>query len=219
MHAWSDESHPSSVSAPRPHRHSRHASRVALLVAATRTLHEHNAAKAQKEARSLRLHVAQALDIPASTVEAQFGDDQSLLTASIAWLTRVHLRRQRTLADLLATGDFSRWTHAALLQSRTSGPVFGCEIGWLARHPDILGVDRNLLEYAYRSWQWQLTTALDRLQRRGLVSLETDLQRLGATVVSLLQGAYMTACRTSDLVPIEATFEAAAHLITGPSAW
>lgn len=188
--------------------------RVALLARAGWALHEQSRASDQRQAGWLRRDVAKALELPDAEVQAEFADDQSLLTATITWLVDVHLRRQRTLSDVLATGDLPRWGRAALLQGGTPGPVFGCEIGWLARNPDIVGVDRDLLDRAYCAWQWQLTLALRRLQGRGLVSLDADLQRLAATVLSLLQGAYMTACRTHDLTPIEATCDAAALLIT-----
>lgn len=196
----------------------RHRLRDALLVAASRALHEHDGVRDPAATGWLRCRVAQMLDLPAATVEAEFTDDESLLTATIAWLTRVHVRRQRRLADLLATGDFSRWARAAVVQSRTPGPVFGCEIGRLAWQPDLAGVDRDLLDNAFCAWEWQLATALRGLQSRGLVHPDADLQCLATTMLSLLQGAYLTACRTRDLSAIEATFDAAARLVTGPPA-
>ena len=219
MHARCFHSPSDIASTPRPQLGSGRAERVVLLAAASQALHEHDGVRDQREAGWLRRHVAQALDLPSTAIEAEFTDDQSLLTATIAWLTRVHLRRQSTLADLLAAGDFRRWAHAALVQSRTPGPVFGCEIGWLAQQPNIAEVDRDMLDNAYCTWQWQLATALRGLQSRGLISLDTDLQRLATTMLSLLQGAYMTACRTRDLTAIESTFDAAARLVTEPPTW
>ena len=218
MHAWCNQGQRDAASTIRPQLISGRAWRAALLAAASRALHGQDGACDRGEVGWLRHHVAEALDVPAAAVETEFADDQSLLTATIGWLARVHLRRQRTLADLLATGDFARWARGALVQSRTSGPVFGCELGWLARQPDIVGADRELLDSTYCAWQCQLTTALRSLQSRGLVSPDSDLQRLATTTLSLLQGAYMTACRTRDLSAMEATFDAAARLITEPTA-
>jgi hypothetical protein len=187
-----------------------------LLGAARRALHGRVGVCDQTEVRSLRRSVAEALDLPDAVIETEFADDQSLLTATIGWLVRVHLRRQRTLADLLAAGDLARWARAALVQTRNPGPVFGCELGWLSRQPDIVGVDRDLLDRAYCTWQAQVAAALRVLQARGLISVDSDVNRLATTMLSLMQGAYMTACRTHDLSAIEATFAAAARLITQP---
>jgi hypothetical protein len=155
----------------------------------------------------------------ATSVESEFADDRSLLGTTIGCVVEAHLRRERALADLLATGDFQRWARTALLQSRTPGPIFGCEIGCLTRQPDVVGADRDLLDRAYCEWQGQLATALQRLQRRGLLGGDADVPRLATTMLSLIEGAYLTACRTRDLTAIEATFAAAARLVTHPPAW
>ena len=39
------------------------------------------------------------------------------------------------------------------------------------------------------------------------------------TLLSVLQGAYMTACRTGDLGVIAATFDAAARTVINPPTW
>jgi hypothetical protein len=190
-----------------------------MLSAASHALHERAALCRRGEAGSLQRDVAAKLELPAAMVEAEFADDHALTTATIAWLSRVHLRRQRTLAGLLATADFPRWTRAALAQCRSPGPLFGCELGRLAQQPDIAGAGRDLLDNVYCIWQGQLATALRTLQSRGLLDLEADVQRLSTTVLSLLQGAYLTACRTGELTAIEASFDAAARLLTDPPDW
>lgn len=193
--------------------------RDAVLAAASRVLHDHDGTNGRAGIGCLRARVSQALDMPAASIDVEFEDDQALLAATIGWLSRIHLRRQQVLADLLTAGDFQRWTHAALVQSRTPGSVFGCELGWLAGQAFVAGQSRTLLDNTYCAWQWQLATALHGLERRGVISPGTDVQRLGATLLSLLQGAYMTACRTRDLGVIAATFDAAARTVINPPNW
>lgn len=219
MHAWRYRTDPAVSGARGGQLSPGRAGRVAMLSAASHALHEREGFRCRGEGSWLRRDVAAKLDLPAAAVEAEFADDHALTTATIAWLSRVHLRRQRTLAGLLATADFRRWTRAALVQCRTPGPLFGCELGWLAQQPDIAGVERDLLDNVYCIWQGQLATALRALQARGLLDLEADVQRLSAAVLSLLQGAYLTACRIRDFTPIEASFDAAARLVTNPPAW
>jgi hypothetical protein len=180
------------------------------MAAASSVLHNQQ----YQDVKSLRGRVGELLELGWRVVEHEFADDQELLVATTSWLTRAHLRRQATLARLLARGDFVRWSRAALLQSRTSGVIFGCEIARISAGDGINGRAHELLTDCYRAWQVQMVSALEGLQGLAVVDPDADLDRLATAMLGLLQGGYMTACDAQSLLPLEAAMDAAARLAT-----
>lgn len=181
-----------------------------MVTAASSVLHNQE----YQDVKCLRGCVSELLELDRPVIEHEFADDQELLVATVAWLTRAHLRRQATLTRLLAQGDFVRWGRAALMQSRTPGVIFGCEIARISVGDGINGRAQELLNDCYRTWQLHIVRALEGLQGLAVVDADADLDRLAIAMLGLLQGGYMTACDAQSLLPLEAAMDAAARLAT-----
>lgn len=181
-----------------------------MVAAASAVLHNQQ----YQDVKCLRGWVGELLEVDRPVIDNEFTDDQELLVATITWLTQTHLRRQATLARLLARGDFVRWGRTALLQSRTPGMIFGCEIARISLGDGINGRAQELLSDCYRTWQFHIIYALEGLQRLAVVDADADLDRLAIAMLGLLQGGYMTACDAQSLLPLEAAMDAAARLAT-----
>jgi hypothetical protein len=209
MHAWREGSRTSGGRASAWLRSGR-GRRWAMVAAASSVLHN----QAYQDLECLRGCVGELLELDRPVIDHEFANDQELLVATITWLTRAHLRRQATLARLLARGDFIRWGRAALLQSRTPGVIFGCEIARISTGDGINGRAQELLNDCYRTWQSQIVCALEGLRGLAVVDTDADLDRLATAMLGLLQGGYMTACDAQSLLPLEAAMDAAARLAT-----
>jgi hypothetical protein len=181
-----------------------------MVAAASSVLHDQE----YRDAKCLRGRVGELIELDRLVIDHEFTDDHELLIATITWLTRGHLRRQATLARLLAKGDFLRWGRAALLQSRTPGVIFGCEIARISAGNGINGHAQELVSNCYRTWQSHIVRALEGLRGLAVVDADADLDRLAIAMLGLLQGGYMTACDARSLLPLEAAMHAAARLAT-----
>lgn len=181
-----------------------------MVAAASSVLHDQE----YQDVGCLRGCVGELIELDRQAIDHEFADDQELLVATISWLTEEHLRRQAALARLLARGEFVRWGRAALLQSRTPGVIFGCEIARISVDEGINGGARELLSDCYRTWQSHIVCALEGLRGLAVVDADADLDRLAVAMLGLLQGGYMTACDAQSLLPLEAAMDAAARLAT-----
>jgi TetR/AcrR family transcriptional repressor of nem operon len=147
--------------------------------------------------------VQRAAGVSASQIYHYFEDKQGLVEAVIADRSESVLARQRPVLDALDGIEALRgWCEDAADRLDAVDCAGGCEVGsFVAELAETDSTARDLLRSAFREWQDAIGHALARMQERGELPDEVDVDALAVTVLSAIQGGMLLSQLRRSSVP------------------
>lgn len=117
---------------------------------------------------------------------------------------RERLRGVKTLADL------QRWRDRLLMNSAVGHYRYGCPLGALASAVSNQDpVARGKLHEVFTAWQELFESLLRRFERDGIIQEDTDVVQLAAGFVASIQGGYLLAQTSHDVIPMASAIDMA----------
>ena len=144
-----------------------------------------------------------------------FGDKHGLVQAVIDYQSALVLGAQvDALGDVRSWRGLERWADGMVAMVEARGARGGCPIGTLAAAlSDTDERFRVPLSEAFDRWREAIAGALTRLQERGLLASDADLEALTTTTLAAIQGGLLLAKTSRDSTQLKAALDGAiAHL-------
>ncbi|MBO0876840.1 MAG: TetR family transcriptional regulator C-terminal domain-containing protein [Pseudonocardia sp.] len=146
-----------------------------------------------------------------SQVYRFFPAKEALIDAVVDFRIAAVLDRQRSLlASMDSPGDLQEWADGVVELNRARKGSRGCPLGSLVSQlAEQSGAIRAKLEDAFQTWQSYLAAGLRRMQDRGELSAEADVDELATGVVAALQGGLILAQAARSEKPLRAALDLA----------
>lgn len=146
--------------------------------------------------------------VSGSQINHYFPTKESLVLAVIEWQAErvLGFHRSELFDDFEDFDDFRRW--AAYYAHEDRG--LGCSLGSLAS--EIIKTDLDVhdeLATAFAEWHAIFRDALKRLQDRGRLRPDADVERLATLVLAAFQGGMLLAQVAQDVTPLREALEGA----------
>jgi TetR/AcrR family transcriptional repressor of nem operon len=140
-----------------------------------------------------------------------FGDKHGLVEAVIDYQSaRVLGAQVDALGAVRDWGGMERWADGMVAMVDAHGARGGCPIGTLAAAlSDTDERFRAPLSEAFDRWRQAISEALTRLQGRGLLASEADLEALTTTTLAAIQGGLLLAKTSRDSAQLKAALDGA----------
>ena len=144
-----------------------------------------------------------------------FGDKDGLVRAVIDYQSGLVLGAQvDALGDVRSWRGLKRWADGMVAMVEARGARGGCPIGTLAAA--LADTDERFrvpLSEAFGHWREAIGAMLMRLQGRGLLTPDADLEALTTTMLAAIQGGLLLAKTSRDSAQLRAALDGAiAHL-------
>lgn len=146
-----------------------------------------------------------------SQVYRFFPAKEALIDAVVDFRIAAVLDRQRSLlASMDSPGDLQEWADGVVELNRARKGSRGCPLGSLVSQlAEQSGAIRAKLEDAFQTWQSYLAAGLRRMQDRGELNAEADVDELATGVVAALQGGLILAQAARSEKPLRAALDLA----------
>ncbi|HEX4010274.1 MAG TPA: TetR/AcrR family transcriptional regulator [Solirubrobacteraceae bacterium] len=140
-----------------------------------------------------------------------FGDKHGLVRAVIDYQSaRVLDAQVDALGEVQDWGSMERWADGMVATVDANGARGGCPIGTLAAAlSDTDERFRVPLSEAFDRWRHAIAEALTRLQGRGLLASDADLEALTTTTLAAIQGGLLLAKTSRDSTLLKAALDGA----------
>ena len=140
-----------------------------------------------------------------------FGDKQGLVQAVIDYQSACVLGAQvDALGDVRDWDGLERWADGMVAMVDATGARGGCPIGTLAAAlSDTDERFRVSLSEAFERWRQAIAAALKRLQERGLMASDADLEALTTATLAAVQGGLLLAKTSRDSTQLKAALDGA----------
>jgi TetR/AcrR family transcriptional regulator, transcriptional repressor for nem operon len=140
-----------------------------------------------------------------------FGDKPGLVQAVIDYQSALVLGVQvDALGDVRDWNGLERWADGMVAMVEARGARGGCPIGTLAAAlADTDERFRMPLSEAFDRWRQAIAAALTRLQERGLLEDDADLEALTTTTLAAIQGGLLLAKTSRDSTQLKTALDGA----------
>ena len=140
-----------------------------------------------------------------------FGDKRGLVQAVIDYQSALVLGAQvDALGDVRDWAGFERWADGMVAVVDARGARGGCPIGTLAAAlSDTDERFRVPLSEAFDRWRQAIDGALTRLQERGLLASDADLEALTTSTLAAVQGGLLLAKTSRDSTQLKTALDGA----------
>jgi TetR/AcrR family transcriptional regulator, transcriptional repressor for nem operon len=152
-----------------------------------------------------------ATDSSKSQLYHYFGDKQGLVQAVIDYQSALVLGAQvDALADVCDWDGLERWGDGMVAAVEARGARGGCPIGTLAAAlSDTDERFRVPLSEAFDRWRQAIGGALARLQERGMLASDADLEALTTMTLAAIQGGLLLAKTSRDSTQLKVALDGA----------
>lgn len=152
-----------------------------------------------------------ASGVSRSQVCRYFPAKEALIDAVVDFQIAAVLARQCSLlSSLESLADLQAWVDDVVELNRARNGARGCPLGSLVSQlAEQSGPVRVKLDHAFHTWQSYLAAGLRRMQDRGELNGEADVDELATGVVAALQGGLILAQAARSEKPLQAALDLA----------
>jgi TetR/AcrR family transcriptional repressor of nem operon len=186
------------------------ATRARIVEAASELMFRHGVAGTSTE------DVLAAAQVSNSQLYHYFADKNALVHAVIEHQADAIIDGQRPLLDELdSLAAFEQWRDMLVDLQRQRQCVGGCPLGSLSS--ELAETDesaRTTLAASFERWEAPIRDGLRRMRDRGVLTEETDVDRLALGTLAALQGGLLLTQAKLDVVPLQAALDLAISQIS-----
>jgi AcrR family transcriptional regulator len=146
-----------------------------------------------------------------SQLYRHFAHKSELVRAVIEFVGAQTIADEQERLDSVQTlADLQRWRDRLLMNSAVGHHRHGCPLGALASAVSNQDpVAREKLHDVFTAWQELFESLLRRFERDGIIPTDTDVVQLAAGFIASIQGGYLLAQTSRDVIPMASAIDMA----------